>query len=98
MADKEDYYQLLGVERNASADDIKTAYRRQAIKHHPDKNPGDKNAEAKFKAINEAYEVLSDSQKRAAYDRFGHSGVQGGQGEDQDFPAVSAILNRETSI
>ncbi len=71
---KEDYYKILGVERNASEADIKKAYRRLAMKHHPDRNP-DKSAEAKFKEAKEAYEVLSDAQKRAAYDQFGHAGV-----------------------
>lgn len=80
VADKEDYYQLLGISRSATSDDIKAAFRRLAIKYHPDKNPGDKTAESKFKAINEAYEVLSDAQKRAAYDRFGHAGLGGAAG------------------
>jgi molecular chaperone DnaJ len=72
---KEDYYKILGVERNASEAEIKKAYRRLAMKHHPDRNPGDKTCEAKFKEAKEAYEVLSDAQKRAAYDQFGHAGV-----------------------
>ncbi len=74
MADQ-DYYELLGVSRTASADEIKKAYRRLAMKYHPDRNPGDKSAEEKFKAVGEAYAVLSDEQKRAAYDRFGKAGV-----------------------
>jgi molecular chaperone DnaJ len=73
MANKDDYYDLLGVTRDASADDIKKAYRKLAIKYHPDKNPGNKEAEDKFKAISESYEVLRDPEKRAAYDRFGHA-------------------------
>ncbi len=72
---KQDYYELLGVARNASEAEIKKAYRRLAMKYHPDRNPGDKEAEEKFKAAKEAYEVLSDPQKRAAYDQFGHAGV-----------------------
>lgn len=72
---EENYYEVLGVERGASQDDIKKAYRRLAMKYHPDRNPGDKAAEEKFKQVGEAYAVLSDEQKRAAYDRFGKAGV-----------------------
>lgn len=74
---KKDYYEILGVPRNASQEEIKKAYRRLALKYHPDRNPGNKTAEEKFKEITEAYEVLSDPQKRALYDRYGHAGVQG---------------------
>lgn len=77
MVAKRDYYEVLGVSKNASDDEIKKAYRKLAIKYHPDKNPGDKEAEAKFKEINEAHDVLSDKQKRARYDQFGHAGVGG---------------------
>ncbi len=77
MAEKRDYYEILGVGKNASDDEIKKAYRKLAVKYHPDKNPGDKEAEAKFKEISEAHEVLSDKQKRARYDQFGHAGVGG---------------------
>ena len=73
MAEKRDYYEVLGVAKNASADEIKHAYKKLAIKYHPDKNPGDKEAEEKFKEAAEAYEVLSDSKKRAQYDQFGHA-------------------------
>ena len=77
--DKRDYYETLGVGKNADAQEIKKAYRKAAMKHHPDKNPDDPNAEDRFKEIGEAYEVLSDDQKRAAYDRYGHAAFgQGG--------------------
>jgi molecular chaperone DnaJ len=75
---KRDYYEVLGVSQDASDQEIKSAYRKLAVKHHPDKNPGDKAAEENFKEAAEAYSVLSDSEKRARYDRFGHNGLQGG--------------------
>ena len=74
---KRDYYEVLGVSKNASADDIKRAYRRMAMKYHPDKNPGNKEAEEKFKQCAEAYEVLSDPEKRQRYNQFGHDGLRG---------------------
>jgi molecular chaperone DnaJ len=77
---KRDYYEVLGVSRTASADEIKKAYRRLAMKHHPDRNKDDETAEAKFKEAKQAYEVLSDADKRATYDRFGHEAVSGGPG------------------
>ncbi len=80
MAEKRDYYEVLGVAKDASADDIKHAYKKLAIKYHPDKNPGNKEAEEKFKEAAEAYEVLSDPKKRAQYDQFGHAMPGGGAG------------------
>ena len=80
MAEKRDYYEVLGVQKNANADEIKKAYRKAAIKYHPDKNPGDKEAEEKFKEAAEAYDVLSNEEKRARYDKFGHAGMSGAGG------------------
>jgi molecular chaperone DnaJ len=78
MSAKRDYYEVLGLARGASPDDIRKAYKREALKHHPDRNPGDASAEAKFKEVNEAYQVLADEQKKHVYDQFGHAGLEGG--------------------
>src|ERR671920_2640380 len=75
MATKRDYYEILGVPKNASDEEIKKAYRKLAMKYHPDRNEGDKSAEGKFKEAKEAYEMLSAPEKRSAYDQFGHAGV-----------------------
>ena len=80
MATKRDYYEVLGLGRDSSTEDIKKAYRRLAVQHHPDKNPGDKAAEEKFKELSEAYEILSDSKKRQMYDQFGHAAAGAGGG------------------
>jgi molecular chaperone DnaJ len=80
LAEKRDYYEVLGVSKSASAEDIKKAYRKLAKQYHPDMNPNDKDAEAKFKEVNEAYSVLSDDQKRSNYDRFGHAAFDGSAG------------------
>jgi len=102
VAEKRDYYEILGLDKNATDADIKKAYRKLAKKYHPDLNPGDKTAEAKFKEVNEAYEVLSDPKKKAQYDRFGHAGMDnngfGGFGgfsggfEDFDFGGIGDIF------
>ena len=77
---KRDYYEVLGVAKSASASELKGAYRKMALKYHPDRNPGDQEAENKFKEASEAYEVLSDDSKRQMYDRHGHAGMNGHQG------------------
>ena len=77
---KRDYYEVLGVGKTADEKELKSAFRKLAKQYHPDANPGDKSAEQKFKEINEAYDVLKDQQKRAAYDRFGHQAFEGGMG------------------
>ena len=92
---KRDYYEVLGVDRGADKAALKKAYRKLAVEYHPDKNPGDASAEAKFKELGEAYEVLSDEDKRAAYDRYGHAAFKaggmssGGGGGGCQFQALS---------
>src|SRR5947199_6068571 len=90
--EKRDYYEVLGLAREATVDDIKKAYRRMAVKYHPDKNPGDADAEEKFKEAAEAYGVLSDDEKRARYDRYGHQGVAGGGFDPNQFADFGDIL------
>jgi molecular chaperone DnaJ len=80
MPSKREYYEVLCVSRDVSSEDLRKAYKREAMKHHPDRNPGDASAEAKFKEVNEAYQVLSDDQKRRIYDQFGHAGLDGSMG------------------
>ena len=103
MADnKRDYYEVLGVDKSASDDVIKKAYRKLAKQYHPDLNPGDKNAEAKFKEVNEAYEVLSDKDKKVRYDQFGFAGVDpnfgGGAGGGKYGHILHAYFSSEASM
>ncbi len=93
MPDADDYYAILGLERNASADEVKRAYRRSAIKYHPDRNPGDKNAEGTFKKCTEAYEVLSDPEKRRLYDQYGKAGLRGAGVHDWQHADVHDIFS-----
>lgn len=94
---KRDYYEVLGVSKTATQDELKKAYRKLAMQYHPDRNPGDKEAEEKFKEAAEAYEVLKDDQKRAKYDRFGHSGLRGGQ-DFHGFNDVNDIFSHFSDI
>ena len=97
MSSKRDYYEILGVQKTSTEIDIKTAYRKMAMKYHPDRNPGDTEAEEKFKEAAEAYEVLSDPNKKARYDQFGHAGMRGG-GFDQGFGNVNDIFSHFSDI
>jgi molecular chaperone DnaJ len=92
MADKRDYYEVLGVDRKSSEDEIKKAYRKLAMQHHPDRNPGDQQSEARFKEAAEAYGVLSDANQRARYDQFGHQAFAGGQYAGPQFTNVEDIF------
>ena len=102
MAEKRDYYEVLGLQKGASDDEIKKAFRKMAMKYHPDKNPGDKEAEEKFKQVNDAYGVLSDPDKKSKYDRFGHAGVDpsagfgGGAGGFSGFGGFEDIFDMFT--
>lgn len=95
---KRDYYEILGVARNASKDELKKAYRKLAMQYHPDRNPGDKEAEEKFKEAAEAYEVLNDDDKRAKYDRFGHDGLRNSGFGGSDFTDINDIFSHFSDI
>ena len=89
---KRDFYDVLGVNKNASPEELKSAYRKLAVKHHPDKNPGDKASEDKFKEAGEAYGILSDQEKKQNYDNFGHAAFEGGVVEDKVVVLVELIF------
>ena len=93
--EKRDYYEVLGVDKQATADEIKKAYRKKAIQFHPDKNPGDKEAEEKFKEAAEAYDVLSNPEKRSRYDQFGHAGMGGAAGNGGPFGGFSGGMSMD---
>ena len=95
---KRDYYEVLGVDRNATKDDLKKAYRKLAMQYHPDRNPDNKEAEEKFKEAAEAYEILSDDDKKARYDRFGHEGVRGSGFGSQGFSDINDIFSHFSDI
>ena len=108
MADKRDYYEVLGLNKGASESEIKSAFRKMAMKYHPDRNPGDKEAEEKFKEVNEAYGILSDPEKKSKYDQFGFAGVDpnagfggggfsGGGGFEDIFGDLFGVCSAEAS-
>jgi molecular chaperone DnaJ len=97
MASKRDYYEILGIDKNASKEDIRKAYRKMAMQYHPDRNPDDKSAEEKFKEAAEAYEVLNNDDKKARYDRYGHEGVKSGYGS-QGFTDINDIFSHFADI
>ena len=105
MSTKRDYYEILGVSRNAADDELKSSYRKLALKYHPDRNPGNKEAEDRFKEAAEAYEVLSDENKKAQYDRFGHDGLKnqgfgggGGMSMDDIFEHFGDIFGGDAHV
>lgn len=98
MADKHDYYEVLGVDRSASKEKIAEAYRKAALKHHPDRNPGDQEAVAKFKEAAEAFEVLSNDEKRAVYDRYGHAGLAGAGAGPREYADVNDIFSAFSDV
>lgn len=95
MAEKRDYYEVLEVTKESTVEEIKKAYRKKAIQYHPDKNPGDKEAEEKFKEAAEAYDVLSNPDKRARYDQFGHAGMSGAAGNGGPFGGFSGGMSMD---